>query len=112
MSTVDPQRTMASLRHGAEVLGQLQRRCAQLGDGPERSPAQLGAATAAIDEAIDACLRIAEHAAIADPGGSWKTAVVELERQLRRLGGLRAQVLDLYVTSSDYVKSRDLHRAS
>lgn len=94
---VDLQSTMESLRRQAEAIGELQRRCGELGEAGERSPEQLEAATSAIDACIDGCLVIAEQAAAADPAGEWRSAVTELERQLRRLAVLRSQVLALYV---------------
>jgi hypothetical protein len=97
----DLQTTVASLRRQAEALAELQLRCAALRAARERSPAQLDAIAAAIDARIDECLLIAEHAALADPSGAWRSAVTELEHQLRRLGVLRSQVLPLYVTAAD-----------
>jgi hypothetical protein len=94
---VDLQSTLSSLRRQAEALADLQRRCARLRELPERPHAQLGALTVAIDAVIDECLVIAERAAEADPGGAWKSAIAELERQLRRLGVLRADLLAMYV---------------
>ncbi len=99
--SVELQRTMASLRRQADAIGDLQRRCAELREGGARSHAQLDAAVAAIDAGVDECLRIAEVAGIADPGGEWSVAVSELERQLRRLGVLRSRVLALYVVDGD-----------
>jgi hypothetical protein len=96
-SAADPQSTIASLRRQAEALADLQRRCALLREARERPHAELDAIAAAIDAGIDACLLIAERAAVADPTGTWSSAVTELERQLRRLGVLRSQVLTLYV---------------
>lgn len=95
-SAADLQTTIACLGRQAEVLGELQRRSAMLREACERSSAQVDAMTAAIDGGIEACLVIAERAAVSDPCGEWRTAVTELERQLRRLAVLRAQVLTLY----------------
>ena len=96
-SAADPQSTIAWLRRQAEALVELQRRCAQLREARERSHAELDAIAAAIDAGIDECLVIAERAGVVDPTGTWSSAVTELERQLRRLGVLRSQVLALYV---------------
>lgn len=98
---VDLQATIASLRHQAEALAELQRRCAELGEASAPSRAQLDGAVAAIDDNVDACLRIAEIAALADPEGEWRDAVRELERQLRRLGVLRSRMLARYVPLRD-----------
>lgn len=95
---VDLQTTLSSLRREAEALGELQGRCARLREA--RTRAQLDAAVAAIDARVDACLCIAEHAAAADPTGEWRKAVTELERLLRRLAVLRAQVLGLYAAAA------------
>lgn len=98
---VELQRTMASLRRQADALGDLHRRCTALREGGARSRAELDGAVAAIDAGVDECLRIAEVAGVADPGGEWSAAVLELERQLRRLGVLRSRVLALYVSGVD-----------
>lgn len=92
---------MASLRRQADAIADLQRRCAALREGGERSHAQLDSAVAAIDAGVDECLRIAEAAGVADPAGEWSAAVFELERQLRRLGVLRSRVLAMYVLDGD-----------
>lgn len=97
MGPVNFEGTVALLRRRSDALGELQGRCAQLRDARERPHAELDALVTAIDAAIDECLQIAELAAAADPAGEWRSAVTELERQLRRLAVLRSQVLALYV---------------
>lgn len=98
---MDLEDTVTSLRREAEALGELQLRCARLRDGRERSHAQLDATAAAIDARIDACLRIAEHVAAGATGARRTGAGLELERHLRRLGILRAELLALYLASPD-----------
>lgn len=100
MSSAELQRTIAALQRHAGALAELQRRCAELHEAAARSRAQLDATVAAIDGGVEECLRIAEAAAVADPGGEWRTAVTELERQLRRLGVLRSRVLALYLADA------------
>jgi hypothetical protein len=100
-AAVDLEGTLSSLRLQADALGELRLRCNALRDTRERSHAQLDAVTVAIDARIDECLLIAERAATADPSGEWRSAVTELERQLRTLGVLRSKVLALYGMRSD-----------
>lgn len=100
-SAVDLQRTVASLRHQAKALVELQRRCAQLRDPREPPHAQLDAVAAAIDDRIEECLRIRGLLAVSGQSERWKNAVAELERQLRRLGVLRSRVLPLYLATVD-----------
>jgi hypothetical protein len=97
MSTGDAlQETLVALRQQAAVLTVLRLRWSQLRDARVRSSADLGALLAAIDAGLDERLLIAEGAGAVDPAGSWRVAATELERQVRRLGVLRAQVLSLY----------------
>lgn len=88
---------LASLQHEAEALSELELRWAQLSGDGHRGHAQLDALTAAIDDRIDASIQIWELLASWKPRDRRATDVSSLERQFRRLGVLRAQVLALYV---------------
>ncbi len=109
-SAVDPQSTVASLRRQAEAFRELELRYAQLCDVRNRSPAHLAAISAAIDERIDECIRMVELVATGLPSERSKSAVTELERQLRRLGVVRSRVLSLNVAVVDTRRGADSPR--
>jgi hypothetical protein len=98
---MDLDTTLASLRREADALAELRLRCAELRDARERPRTELEALMAAIDDRIDACVRIRELVVDGVPCEQRSSAATALERQFRRLGVLRAHVLSLYLTRTN-----------
>lgn len=88
---------LTSLEREAEALSELELRWARLSGDRDRGHAQLDALTAAIDDRIDASVLIWKRLASGPCRERRTTDVRSLERQLRRLGVLRAEVIALYV---------------